>query len=234
MKFLTVIFLPFLLVSIGIKAEYYSQSGQDQWLNETIFFNKTGGVFIDIGAHDGISYSNSYFFEKERSWTGVCIEPMPDVFQLLKNNRKCKCIQACISDIEETADFLRIINKENKEIEMFSGLIKKYCEPHRYTLEHSVFPESGGHFIIRVQCLLLNNILRESGFVHIDYLSIDTEGGELDILKSIDFNCFSIDVISVENNYYGIEIKDFLESKGYQFIARVGYDEIYRSRKYVA
>ena len=51
---------------------YKSQFGQDKFLNENIFKNKRNGVFIDIGAHDGITYSNSYVFEKQLDWTGIC------------------------------------------------------------------------------------------------------------------------------------------------------------------
>ena len=43
---------------------YKSQFGQDRWLNETIFRNKQNGLFVDVGAHDGVTFSNSYFFEK--------------------------------------------------------------------------------------------------------------------------------------------------------------------------
>ena len=63
---------------------YYSQCKQDQYINESFFKGKDSGVFVDIGAHNGISLSNSYFFEKELGWNGVCIEPMPEVYSELK------------------------------------------------------------------------------------------------------------------------------------------------------
>src|SRR5260221_7249446 len=76
---------------------YYSQCGQDQFLYENFFRTKREGVFVDIGAHDGIFYSNTKFFE-ELGWQGLCIEPIPEVFEQLKKNRKAICIQGCISD----------------------------------------------------------------------------------------------------------------------------------------
>ena len=73
---------------------YYSQHNQDQFLNEHIFNNKKEGVFLDIGAYDGIEGSNSYFFEKELGWKGICFEPIPKLYQRLKENRKCISINA--------------------------------------------------------------------------------------------------------------------------------------------
>ncbi len=106
--------------------EYYSQHGQDKFLNEEIFQDKENGVFVDIGAHDGVSISNSYFFEKMKNWTGVCIEPIPSVFDKLKNSRKCHMVNCAISDKEGTADFIC----GTGYVEMLSGLKENYDERH--------------------------------------------------------------------------------------------------------
>lgn len=53
-------------------------------MNERFFKNLKNGVFFDIGAHDGVSLSNTYFFEKELGWSGICLEPIPEVFERLK------------------------------------------------------------------------------------------------------------------------------------------------------
>lgn len=54
--------------------KYKSQYSQDKFLNENFFKNKKNGVFIDIGAHDGITMSNSFFYEKQLGWDGLCVE----------------------------------------------------------------------------------------------------------------------------------------------------------------
>ena len=83
-------------------------------------------------------------------------------------------------------------------------------------------------------CYLLNNLLKANNIFHIDYLSIDTEGGEFDILLSIDFDSFSIDVIDVENNFiHETKIKDFLEFKGYSLVKRIECDEIYVKKELI-
>jgi len=54
---------------------FYSQCGQDKWLIENLFAKKTDGVFVDIGAHDGVTLSNSFYLES-LGWSGVAVEPM--------------------------------------------------------------------------------------------------------------------------------------------------------------
>ena len=56
--------------------KFYSQCGQDKWAYENLFKNKNDGFFIEIGADDGIHFSNTKFFE-DLGWNGICIEPSP-------------------------------------------------------------------------------------------------------------------------------------------------------------
>lgn len=67
--------------------KFFSQYLQDQYLDTKVFKGKRGGVFVDIGANDGVSLSNSYFFEKFRSWRGLWIEPIRAIFQQLQKYR---------------------------------------------------------------------------------------------------------------------------------------------------
>jgi hypothetical protein len=67
---------------------YESQYRQDRYI-DYLLKRSSGGIFLDIGAYDGITISNSYFFEKKRNWTGICIEPVPHLAEKLKLNRKC-------------------------------------------------------------------------------------------------------------------------------------------------
>lgn len=205
------------------KLRYYSQFQQDKWINNNIFKNKSGGIFVDIGAHDGKSSSNTYFFEKNFLWKGICIEPIPQVFKALRSNRKCICIQGAIGEKEEVKDFLRI----HGPVEMLSGLMDKY-DPRHIERIHEELKIRGGHYeILKVQTYNINMILAQNNLFSIDFLSLDTEGGELDILKSIDFDRFHIHVITVENIYNTNDISEFLTSKGYQRVVSLGCDEIY-------
>lgn len=206
--------------------QYYSQLGQDKYLNENIFKNKKDGVFVDIGAYDGKDGSNSYFFEKHLNWRGICVEPIPALFEKLKQNRTSININACVGEAG-TREFLWIVGKN----EMLSGLLNKYDPRHKALIDSIALPWGDKHEILQVKCIPLMDILKEHNITHVDYLSVDTEGGELDILKAIDFDKVDIDVIDVENNYNSEEFKVFLHEKGYIFLTRLHADEIYLKNK---
>lgn len=201
--------------------DYKSQAGQDTYCNEIFFRNKKKGVFIDIGAHDGISFSNSWYFEKKLKWTGICIECNPVIFEKLKENRRCTCIYGCISDVEGAVKFRQVEN--NRGFEMLSGIESKFDPKDIKRLDN----RNAAFTIIDVPSYKLNNILEEHRLFYIDFLSLDVEGAEFDILKTIDFDRFHIRVMTIENNYKKPDIRLFLESHGFRYITRVHVDDIY-------
>ncbi len=203
---------------------FYGQYEQDRYLYENIFYNKTNGVFVEFGALDGIRFSNTYFFEKYLGWTGICAEPNPTLFPKLKENRNCICINGCISDFVGISKFF-LIHGYGVGL---SGLIEKYDSNRIDVLKKEIAPYNSTYEIIDVNCYRLNGLLKKHSINHIDFLSIDTEGGELDILKSINFDTFSIDVICVEVHHKDGKIRQFLENKGFVFLKTIGVDEIYQ------
>lgn len=214
------------LCSIGKKPNgYYSQYDQDRFVYETFFKEKKTGVFVDIGAHNGIALSNTKFFE-EIGWSGLCIEPIPEVFQELQKNRTCACVQGCISNREGKVSFLRIDGYH----EMLSGIFDNYSKEHLQRIQQSlgILEHESHAAFIETNCYLLNNLLEEREIYQVDFLSLDTEGGELEILKSLDYSRFQIEIIDVENNYHDPEFRTFLKSKGYNLVKELGCDEIYQ------
>lgn len=91
-----------------MQKEYFSQYQQDKFLDEHIFQGKENGFFKDIGAHDGITMNNTYYFEQHRNWRGICIEPIPKVCRKLDLNRSCIKINGCIAQRSDKSNFLRI------------------------------------------------------------------------------------------------------------------------------
>jgi len=191
---------------------YYSQGGQDRYVNERFFHDMKRGVFVDIGAYDGVHISNTFFFEEELDWTGLCVEPIPEIFERLKRNRTCDCVQGCVSDLKGERPFLRVRGYP----EMLSGLVEKYDPAHLKRIYEDISRNGGDLEEILVPCYPFNELLDAHGIRRVNYLSIDTEGGEFDILASIDFDRFQIDVITVENNYSDPRYVPFLESRGFR------------------
>lgn len=201
----------------------YSQYEQDIFLLEK-FKNITTGFFVDIGANDGITYSNTKRLE-EMGWDGICIEPLPDAFNKLKHNRTCKCINGAISSsLKSTVEFCEI----KGYAEMLSGIIDEYDERHKRRIINELKAYGGEKNKITVNNYTFSDLIGKSN-KHIDLLCIDTEGSELSILKSIDFNSYTFSCIAVENNYGENNVKNFLNTKGYRLITTIGADEMYEN-----
>ncbi|GHA22063.1 hypothetical protein GCM10008090_34860 [Arenicella chitinivorans] len=218
-----------------------SQYSQDKFIDEYLKY-KENGVFLDIGAHDGVFLSNSYFFEKVRFWTGLCVEPNPRLYKDLVKNRDCACLDGAVSDKEGMFDFLDL-----EGVEALGGLVDKYDPLHRQRVDRDFEKYQGkSRKIIQVRCYDINKVLEEKGMFHIDYCSIDTEGGELEILKSLDLDRFFVASFTIENNYpslgfvkrathrmRGTSIEGYLAKKGYRLVEKLGCDEVYVHRSII-
>lgn len=199
--------------------KYYSQDGQDKFLYEEIFKDKKNGFFVEIGANDGVTLSNTKFFE-DMGWEGVCVEPLPKSFEKLKLNRKCACHNKVISNLDGEVEFLKIDGYS----EMLSGILNKYDTRHLERVNRELKTYGGNKEIIKIESVKFSNLITEK---NIDYISIDVEGSEMDIIKSIDFNKHNIYCISVENNYGEKNIEDYLNGFGYKLIKVVGADNFF-------
>tara|TARA_R110000824_G_scaffold25_1_gene66 strand:- start:761 stop:1384 length:624 start_codon:yes stop_codon:yes gene_type:complete len=203
--------------------KFYSQYGQDKWLYENFFKNKKVGTFLEIGADDGIDKSNTKFFE-ELGWSGMCIEASPKRFELLEINRTCICENYAVSDTRGEVEFMDIAGWGKG----LSGIINKYDYSHRLRIEDEIqHPLNKGREVIRVNTELLPNLLDKHGIKEIDFCTVDTEGGEYDILKTLDFNKYSIKIIVVENNYDDSTVNDLLVANNYEKIYKLTIDDVY-------
>jgi FkbM family methyltransferase len=203
---------------------YYSQWGQDKWVIERYFPGKTDGVFVDIGAHDGITFSNTFALER-MGWTGMAVEPIPSVFEQLKTNRHCITIQGCVAGESGIKQFREITGYA----QMLSGMVDLYDSRHVDRINNEIL-EYGGEFRdIEVECFNINELMTKYALDEIDYLNLDVEGAEYQILKSIDFSKTQIHVIGVENNYKDEEILRLLFKRGFIRDSILG-DEFYLNK----
>lgn len=197
--------------------KYYSEVGQDKFLEENIFKGFKNGFFIDIGAYDGKIYSNTLFFEETNGWTGINIEPIKNMFdKLIKNRPNCINLNVAVSNQNGIADFVNMDNAQSFGIDMWSGLLNTYDE-RDHKRNHKEDPNPDHTKIIKVKTRKLEDILDEYNIKRIHYLSIDVESAEFEVIKSIEFKKVFIDVINFENNYddRSKPIVDYLKSKNY-------------------
>lgn len=202
---------------------YKSQYGQDKIINELFFKNKKNGVFVDVGAHDGVSGSNTYFFEKFLEWEGLCIEPMPQSFEELKDNRKCKLVNGCAYKENGTVIFRNIQGYSDQ----LSGIIDSYDKKHLERVNHEIKLYGQTYQDIEVISYNLNDLLIENNFLKIDFLSLDVEGSEFEIIKTLDFDKLHFDVLCIENNYQSNDIREYLSKNNYSFHSRIMIDDVF-------
>jgi FkbM family methyltransferase len=206
--------------------KYFSQFKQD-YIVDKFFNGKKNGVFVDIGAHDGVSFSNTYFFETKRKWDGICIEPIPEIFDKLKQNRKCHLVNGVIYQSNEYLDFKRIYGSA----EMLSGIVN-YEDKRDEERTKIALNKYGGHSdIIKVQGYILSEILQKFNIETVDYLSLDIEGGEFEVLESIDFDKIRIKYLTIENNYNDLRIRKLMKLKKYIFVFHYGADDFFTKKE---
>jgi FkbM family methyltransferase len=206
---------------------YFSQIGQDKILNEEVFNGATNGVFCDVGAHDGMSSSNSIFFEKSLGWTGVCVEADPKHLNVLQENRSCHIVSAAAYDRDGEVTFTSNVGYTD----MLSGIDQAYNDAHRDRIQKELAEHGGTSSKITVPCKRLSTIFEKLEMPVVDYLSIDTEGSELSVLQGIDFDKVKINCIDFEVNYPGslehLRTREFLESMGFRYLMNISWDEIW-------
>ncbi len=202
---------------------FMSQAGQDVVVDR-IFKQKTGGTFIDVGGYDGVTGSNTIFFEKWRGWTGVLVEPVAANLTRAKAARSCPCLGYAVADQEGTADFITV----TEGFTQMSGLSNSYDDAMlKRVRENPRHKET----TIKVPTKPLAAILDEAKIQHPDFISLDIEGGELAALQGFPFADHRVGVWSIENNIGNRDILDLMHEHNYDLIDFCGPDEIYALRK---
>jgi FkbM family methyltransferase len=156
-----------------------------------------GGVFVDVGAFDGVSLSNSYTLETEFGWSGVCVEANSDVVPALRSSRKCKVVEAAAWSHSN-----HLINFYRHEHPMLSGTVD-------FTATDLV------------KTMSLNDIIDLTNIgTDIDYISLDTEGTETEILSTFDMQKYNVTCWTVEHNFRSDSaswLAEYFSNHGYLF-----------------
>ena len=151
--------------------------------------HKENGYFVEFGATDGVTLSNTYLLEKSFQWKGILVEPAKVWHQRLKTNRTAIIDTRCVWKVSgENVAFNETANAEFSTVETHS-FNDMHAETRRHGQQYDVLTVS------LMDLLEEHNAPRE-----IDYLSIDTEGTELEILEQFDFQKYRVRIITCEHN----------------------------------
>lgn len=170
-----------------------SQNFQDIWvLHETKF--KNNGYFVEFGATDGITGSNTYLLEKVYGWTGILAEPNPDWCEDMYKNRECAISEKCIHT--ESNKILPFCATDEAQL---ATLMEYSDKPDLH------FARRRKHREILVETITLLDLLEQnSAPKYIDYLSVDTEGSEYDIVNQFfetNNRKYNINCVTIEHNF---------------------------------
>lgn len=198
--------LQFLAYAFANRRRSFAQILQDLWvcyeLGET-----RDGFFVEFGATDGLTNSNTALLETAYGWRGILAEPNPAWHAALRDNRRAEIDFRCVAGRSgETVDFLVV---EDPEL----STIASYAANDHFAEIRRRAPQ------ILVETVALNDLLADHGAPFtIDYVSIDTEGSEWEILSTFDFDRWSVRLFSIEHNHTEREsqIDELMVRHGYR------------------
>lgn len=192
-----------------------SQDGEDHFLVTNFFKHRCEGTYVELGGLDGVKFSNSHLFHHGYQWRGVLIEPNPTSFKALETNRPND--DTFNYAVCPSASDVHFVGEGHPAV---TGVLE-FMAPSFIAQWH---PEIDRSSLPRISCKPLSAILSESSLLRnqvIDFLSIDVEGAEYQVVQTLDFSKHVFGVIFYEaddhNPSKNEAMKTFLEANGYPF-----------------
>ena len=203
----------------------------DQKLESYLDFDN--GFFVELGANDGVTQSNTLYFERYRNWTGVLVEPSPDNFLQCVANRATRTKTYCnaCTSFAYTDKFVEIVYAGLMSVPV--GLESDVADPAEHAgIGRENNQASYGQFSFGAVAVPLNKLLIEAQAPQLmDLLSLDVEGAEIDVLKGIDHAQFRFKFLCVESRSFD-GLKDYLAANGYAFEAQLSrLDYLFRNTR---
>jgi FkbM family methyltransferase len=199
---------------------YQSQHGEDAWLAR-YFGGKRTGFFVEVGAYDGIVLSNTYYFE-QLGWTGVLVEPHPTKAAACRGNRPGSRVFECAAVSAASVASIEMLDVPGGEV--YSTTVASDFNLQRlrdYGLESRTIVVPGR---------TLDSILEEMQPPAIDFMSIDVEGAEIEVLKGFDIGRWRPRLVMIESPPRRLDaIRRYFVSNGYAYLRSININDIYEA-----
>ena len=201
---------------------FFSQQGEDLFVFKNFINQKReDGRYLELGALDGVTYSNTKFFQDHLRFKGVLIEPLPSAYERLSRNRPNDDIyNVAISSSKEPVSFVGTWATAG----MTSVMADSFKDTHHANAEE-----------YQVNSMPLGEVLRDSGVTYLDLFCLDVEGGELEVLKTMDWT-IPVYVLCVELDGHNEEkdegCRQILRNNGFIFEQRMCINEFWRNPNY--
>lgn len=198
----------------------HSQHGIEKYLER--YFDHPG-FFLEIGCWDGELISQTAWLERKRGWKGVCVDPFPRNFE----KRKAVVAPYAISRYGRTREFVKVSidRRDGGDVSYFSGF-KENLHAH-----WGLISEFCDYQVVTVEAITFETLVKRYQLPEcIEFLSVDTEGSELEIFESIDFSRFRFGMIVFEHNadaWVKQRIGELLTAAGYVLVEAMRCDDVY-------
>jgi FkbM family methyltransferase len=208
--------------------ESWSQEGEDLILAR-FMEPRTTGFYVDVGAHDPFRFSNTAYFHA-RGWTGVAIEPDPDGAKLIQRYRQRDVVVNCgVAQMKSEIMFFRF---NEPALNTFSAALAEQ----RQQRDGYKIIEQTKVFVDRLDNILSQHLSTEQ---KIDFMTVDAEGFDLDVLKSNDWNCFRPKMVVAECFEINLQAPandptiSFMTSVDYDLVAKAANSVFFAAREIV-
>ena len=210
-----------------LKSGRYARNNIDKIL-ENLLPHKDG-FYVELGAHDGALASNSYYFELKKNWKGILIEPSPNLYLkcLKRRGKNNDCYPYACVPFEYKEKYVDMLYSDSTTISDSLDLDIDNREIHIASV-----PDGEKNFMFGAKAKTLHSLLVKSNAPQlIDFLSLDVEGAELDILKGINFEIYNFKYLVIECR--DIErLQQYLKDFNYTLIKKLSnYDYLFSFNK---
>lgn len=194
----------------------YSQHNEDVILS-SIFSGRSTGTALEVGGFDGITFSNTYFFE-QKGWQTIIVEPMPEFVRKIRANRQATLFECAAGSCQGKSVFTVAKGVEALSTLHPTGAQLKTMQHHGAILEQ-----------IEVPVRTLDDILESAAVKKLDFVTIDVEGHEPEAIAGFTLSRWKPDIVIVEDGSMGLDlnIRRIMRKKGYRRFMTTGCNDWY-------
>jgi FkbM family methyltransferase len=196
-------------------SHHVASEAEEKQLVLKFFGGKSDGTFVEVGANDPVAGSQTWLLE-QNGWRGVLVEPQSSHYEKLRAQRpNSQVFQVACSAPENEGEMDLMLAAQNGS----STLQKKHETPDTRFVGSE-----------RVKVTTLDKILQTAGLRQIDFLSVDVEGHEIEVLRGLTFEKFSPSLVLIEDRVRDLSRHRFLARRGYRVVKRTHLNNWYVPR----